>query len=116
MIVYTLTDGKIKTPFYVMTGQSVYCRCCSQTSLNKIGISISYDDVRRGLALLASYAIKKSQDNLHLSRVTFGESPGPGTSRAFAPYMPYAPSCLHALHAFVSYLPSHLTCLDFYAP
>ena len=67
MIVYTVTDEKIKTPLHVMAGQSVYSRCLSHStiaSLNKIGVSTSYDDVRRGRDLLALYAIKKSQDNL----------------------------------------------------
>ena len=48
MMVYTVTDGKIKTPLHVMTGQSVYfgrCSCSTITSLNKISVSISYDDV-----------------------------------------------------------------------
>ena len=67
MIVYTVTDEKIKTPLHVMAGQSVYSRCLSHStiaSLNKIGVSTSYDDMRRGRDLLALYAIKKSQDNL----------------------------------------------------
>ena len=62
MMVYTVTDGKTKTPLHVMTGQSVYsgrCSCSTITSLNKISVSTSYDDVRRGRALLASYVIKK---------------------------------------------------------
>ena len=52
MMVYTVTNGKIKTPLHVMTGQSVYSRCRSSrtiTSLDKIGVSTSYDNVRRGL-------------------------------------------------------------------
>ena len=32
--------------------------------MNKIGVSVSYDDVPRGRALLGSFAINKSQDNL----------------------------------------------------
>ena len=47
-MVYTVTDGKIKTPLHVMTGQSVYfgrCSCSTITSLNKISVSTSYDDV-----------------------------------------------------------------------
>ena len=65
-MVYTVTDGKIKTPLHVMTGQSVYSRCHSHStiiSLNKIGVSTSYHDVQRDRALLALFAIKKSQDN-----------------------------------------------------
>ena len=67
MIFYTLADGKTNTPLHVMTDQSVYSRCCSRsiiTSLNKIGVSTSYDAVRRGWALLAFYVILKNQDNL----------------------------------------------------
>ena len=48
MMVYTVTDGKIKIPLHVMTGQSIYSRFCSLstiTSLNKIGDSASYDNV-----------------------------------------------------------------------
>ena len=62
MMIYTVTDGKIKFILHVMKCQSVYSRCCSHstiTSLNKIGVFTSYDDVRRGRALLASYAIKE---------------------------------------------------------
>ena len=58
MMVYAITDGKIKT------GQSVYSRCHSRstiTSLNKICVSTSFDIVRRDWDLLASYAIRKSQ-------------------------------------------------------
>ena len=50
MMVYTVTHGKMKTPLHVMTGQSVCSICrsrCAITSLNKIGVSTSYDDVRR---------------------------------------------------------------------
>ena len=50
MMVYTVTDGKMKTSLLVMTGQSVCSICrsrCAITSLNKIGVSTSYDDVRR---------------------------------------------------------------------
>ena len=67
MIVYIVTDGKIKTLLHVMTAQSVYSRFRSRrniTSLQKIGVSTSYDDVRRGQTLSTSYAIKISQDNL----------------------------------------------------
>ena len=63
MMMYTVTDGKTKTPLHVMTGQSVYSRCRSRstiTSLDKINLSISYDDVQRSRALLVSYAMKKS--------------------------------------------------------
>ena len=58
MMVYAITDGKTKT------GQSVYSRCHSRstiTSLNRICVSTSFDIVRRDRALLASYAIRKSQ-------------------------------------------------------
>ena len=67
IIVYTVTDGKIKTPLHVMAGQSVYPSCFRRStiiSLNKIGVSVSYDDVPRDRALLGAFAIKKSQDNL----------------------------------------------------
>ena len=65
-IPYTVTDGKVKTPLYVMAGQYVYSRCCSRStikSLNKIGISTNYDCVERGRALIALYAVKKSQNS-----------------------------------------------------
>ena len=51
IMVCTATDGKIKTQLHVMTGKSVYFRCCSRstiTSMSKIGVPVSYDDVRRG--------------------------------------------------------------------
>ena len=81
MMVYTVTDGKLKTPMHVMTDQSVYSRCCSRstiTSLNKESVSTSYSDVRRGQTLLASYAIKKSQDNLRQISSHFWTGPGAG--------------------------------------
>ena len=86
-MVYTVTDGKIKIPLHVMTSQSVYFRCFSRSiiiSLNKIGVSTSYDNVRRGRALLASYPIKKSQDNLTPIPSHFQTGPGVDfLSRAF---------------------------------
>ena len=36
--------------------------------------------------------------------------------RALRALRAFGPSCLRALHAFVPYVPSRLTCLDFYAP
>ena len=81
MIVYTVTDEKIKTPLHVMAGQSVYSRCLSHStiaSLNKIGVSTSYDDMRRGRDLLALYAIKKNQDNLTPIPSHFRTGPGAG--------------------------------------
>ena len=80
-MVYTVTDGKIKTPLHVMTGWSVYSRCGSHStiiSLNKIGVSTSYDDVQRGRALLALFAIKKSQDNSMPILSLFQAGPGEG--------------------------------------
>ena len=80
-MVYTVTNGKIKTPLHVMTGQSVYSKCCNRstiTSLNKIGVSTSYDDVQRARALLASYAIEKSQDNFTSILNHFQTGPGAG--------------------------------------
>ena len=72
---------------HVMTGQSVYSRCRSRstnTTLNKIGVFTSYDNVRRGRALLASYAIKKSYDNLTPIPSHFLTDPGADfVSRAF---------------------------------
>ena len=81
MMVYTVTNRKTKVSLHVMRGQSVYCRCCSRstiTSLNKIGVYIRYDDVRRGRALLALYAIKKGQDNLTPIPNPFRTGPGTG--------------------------------------
>ena len=81
MVYNTVTDGKIKTPLHVLTGQSVYSRYRSRstiTSLNKIGVSTIYDNVRRVRALLASYAIKKSRDNLPPIPSHFRTSPCAG--------------------------------------
>ena len=81
MMVYTLNDGKTKKTFHVMAGQLVYNGCRSRsaiTTLNKIGVSISYDEVRRGRALLASYAIKKNQTNLTPIPSHFETGPGAG--------------------------------------
>ena len=81
MMVYTITDGKIKTPLHVITGQSVYSGCRSRstiTSFDKIGVFTSYDNMRRVRALLTSYAIKKNQNNLTPIPSHFQTDPGAG--------------------------------------
>ena len=47
-----------------MVGHTVYDKCKSKeliTSLNHIGVSISYDEVRRCRSLLGAYAISQSE-------------------------------------------------------
>ena len=65
IMVYNINNGKIKTPLHVMTGHAVYAKCRCRgliTSLNKIGSSISYKEVRKYRSLLASYTVKKGKD------------------------------------------------------
>ena len=64
ILVYNINNGKIKTSLHVMTGHAVYAKCRSRvliTSLNKIGSSISYKEVRKYRSLLASYTVKKGK-------------------------------------------------------
>ena len=50
-----------------MTGHTVYdkCKSCELiTSLNRIGISCGYNEVRRARGNLANYALANSQDGV----------------------------------------------------
>ena len=81
MMIDAATDSKNKTLLHVMMGQSFYSQCHSHStiiSLNKIGVSTSYDDVWRGRALLASYTITKTQDKLTPISSHFWTGPGAG--------------------------------------
>ena len=74
MILYTVNEGRTTTPMHVMTGHPIHTRCRSRstiTTLDKIGVSISYDEVRRGRALLASYAIKKKSGQFNTNPKSF---------------------------------------------
>lgn len=65
ILYYHLHNGSKKTPLHVLTGHNVYDRCKSKeliTSLNRIGVSTSYDDVLRSRGLLSSYVTKESKD------------------------------------------------------
>ena len=57
---YHKHHGAKKTPLHVMLGQHIYAKDKSRemlTTTNRIGVSISYMDVRRSRRLLAEYAI-----------------------------------------------------------
>ena len=63
-----------------MTGQTVYTRCRSRTvitCLNKIGVSISYNEVRRARALLASYTIQKCKSSNNITPIPSHFETGP---------------------------------------
>ena len=60
---YQMFNGARKTPLHVSFGQYQYSKSRSReilTVANRIGVSSSYNDVRRSRCLLASYAIEKS--------------------------------------------------------
>ena len=61
---YVMHNGNNKTPLHMMTAHNVYDTCKSReliTSLNSIGVSVSYNEVRKARSRLAKYAFTKSQ-------------------------------------------------------
>lgn len=61
---YQIHRGKKKTPLHMMTGHALYDKCKSKeliTSMNRIGVSTSYNDVVRSRDLLAAYAVKSGE-------------------------------------------------------
>ena len=66
MVYYILHNGKKKTPLHVMIGHHTYDKCKSReviTSLNRVGVSTSYNEVRRARSNLANYCFEKSEEN-----------------------------------------------------
>ena len=64
IITYHIHKGRQKTPMHAMVGQSVYSKTRSRvliTTLNRIGVSTSYNEVRRARSLLSSYDVVKSE-------------------------------------------------------
>ena len=63
---YELQHGQKKTSLHLMTEHTIYDKCKSKeliSSMNKIGVSASYQDVIRSRNLLSSYAILTSTVN-----------------------------------------------------
>ena len=66
MVYYIFHNGKKKTPLHVMMGHHIYDKCKSReviTSLNRVGVSTSYNEVRRARSNLANYCFEKSEEN-----------------------------------------------------
>ncbi len=62
---YQMFNGARKTPLHASFGQYQYGKGRSREMLtvaNRIGVSTSYNDVRRSRRLLAAYAVEKSAD------------------------------------------------------
>ena len=60
---YQMFHGARKTPLHTSFGHYQYGKCRSReilTVANRIGVSSSYNDVRRSRCLLAAYAVEKS--------------------------------------------------------
>jgi len=73
MLVYNIHSGTKLTPMHMMLGHALYARDRSRslfTAFNRIGSCTSYETIRTARRLLASYAVKCSED---------GETPIPST-------------------------------------
>ena len=65
MMFYILHDGKEKTPLHLMVSHNIYEKCKSReviTSLNKVGVCVSYNEILRARDDLAKYTIARSMD------------------------------------------------------
>jgi len=74
MLVYTLHNGVKKMPLHTMLRHALYARDRSKsliTAFNRIGSCTSYNTVRAARSLLASYAVKCSEDGETLMPSTF---------------------------------------------
>lgn len=72
IIYYKLHNGSKKTPLHMMTGHSIYDRCKSKeliTSMNRVGVSISYSEVLRARNLLAAYTVESCKDSNGLTPI-----------------------------------------------
>ena len=66
MIYYHTHHGRKKTPLHTLLGQSAYGKTRSReiiTTLNRIGVSTSYTEVKRSRNLMAAYTVHASQAN-----------------------------------------------------
>ena len=66
ILTYHLHKARQKNPLQAMVGQSTYGKTRSRafiTTLNHIGVSTSYNEVKRARNLLASYAVHASEAN-----------------------------------------------------
>lgn len=66
---FILHSGRKKTPLHLLTGIAIHSTCKSAsliTSFNKIGLCVSYDDIRRVRLRLALYTIERGEGNVPL--------------------------------------------------
>ena len=66
IIFYVLNQGKQKTPFHITNANAIYENCKSReliTSFNRVGISVTYKDIRHYRSDLGKLAILKSNEN-----------------------------------------------------
>lgn len=69
ILYYNIHRGKKKTPMHLMTGHTVHEKCKSKsliTSLNKLGVSASYNQIMQARAKLAQYTIKSCSSGISL--------------------------------------------------
>ena len=79
MMFYSIHKGRNKTPLHVMTGHNIYDKCKSRelrTSLNRIGVCVSYNEIQRARTSLALYSfIQSKKENVpipsHFDRTMF---------------------------------------------
>ena len=63
---YILHNGRKNTPLHIMTGHNVYDTCKSReliTTLNRVGVSTSYNEVRRARSNLANFCFTSSENS-----------------------------------------------------
>lgn len=66
---FILYNGRKKTPLHLLTEIAIHSTCKSAsliTSFNKIGLCVSYDDIRRVRLRLALYTIERGEGNVPL--------------------------------------------------
>ena len=69
IVFYILNNGRKRTPLHMLNSESIYNACRSKTlisSLNRFGLTISYDEVLRYHSDMASYTTETSQGRVPL--------------------------------------------------
>ena len=64
MMFYNVHNGRKKTPLHLMAAHNVYDKCKSReliTTLNRIGVCVSYNEIQRSRKNLAHFAFKEGE-------------------------------------------------------
>ena len=67
IMAYMVQNGKQRTPLHVVNGQAIHEACKSKTLItcfNHLGLSVSYDEIRRYHNDMASLVVETSQGNV----------------------------------------------------